>query len=133
MALPRLSLPRARPLCAQPSLRGSGKLFSRQSRLLCLAPIMLEKVEIGWDIGATNHLPFACDTGRLAANLSASEAGSSDWEAELAASLLALRLLVAVILAVLLALLHGLRLILVAFLFLDLALLVNEAFAIGRR
>ena len=53
------SLPRARPLCAQPSLRGSGKLFSRHSRLLCLAPIKLEKVEIGWDIGATNHLPFS--------------------------------------------------------------------------
>ena len=78
------------------------------------------------------------DTGRLAAQMSASEKvrSSDDPEAELAASLLAQRLLLlAVLLAVLLALLHGLR-ILIAFLLLDLALLVvNEAFAIdfGRR
>ena len=60
-----------------------------------------------------------------------------DGEAELAASLLAQRLLLApVLLAVLLALVHGLRKLLLAFLDLDLALLVViEALAVdfGRR
>ena len=100
---------------------------------------MLEKVEIGWDMGAIDLPSPPSDTGRLAAQMSASEKvrSSDDPEAELAASLLAQRLLLlAVLLAALLALFHGLRRILIAFLLLDFALLVvNEAFAIdfGRR
>ena len=129
----------ARPLRAEPSLRGSGKLFSSHSRLSLAPPSVLEKVEIGWDMGATDHLfSLASDTGRLAANERLREGPSSDdREAELAASLLAQRLLLlAVLLAALLALLHGRRRFLVALLLLDLALLaVDEAFAIvfGRR
>ena len=84
-----------------------------------------------------DHLPIACDLHRAAGHKCRAppKAGSSDdREAELAASLLALRLLLlAVLLAVLPALLHGLRHILVAFLLLDPALLVNEAVALGKQ
>ena len=124
---------------AQPIVYADPASSSLDTRALSFAPSsVLEKVEIGWDMGSTNHLPSPLTPGG-GPQTSASEkvSSSDDPEAELAASLLAQPLLLlAVLLAELFALLHGRRRILVAFLLLDPALVVvDEAVAIvlGRR